>query len=241
MALQPAICLNCGGKIKVDDIDLNGFGNCEHCKTPYKVLDVITIDGLPTAKSLLAAAEHSMQDSNYEKAVSLFNEILRIKPNCHEAWWGLYICNDAFDKYYNYEDKYGNKGPLTKAEIMGNTLQKYAYRAIEYAPKDIASNYRDKTKGSKDFVESVKRGDKDKQINKKKGCYIATAVYGSYTCEEVFALRRFRDEYLSKSFFGRLLICLYYALSPHIARRIGQSQKVEKIIRGRLDRLVKRI
>jgi len=99
MALQPAVCLNCGGKIKVDDIDLNGFGKCEHCKTPYKVIDVITIDGLPTAKTLLTAAEHSMQDGNYEKAVGLFNEILTIKPNCHEAWWGLYTCNDAFDRY----------------------------------------------------------------------------------------------------------------------------------------------
>ena len=123
MALQPAVCTNCGGKIKVDDINLNGFGKCEHCKTPFKVIDVITIDGLPTAKSLLTAAEHSMQDGNFEKAVGLFNEILTIKPNCHEAWWGLYTCNAAFDKYYDYEDKYGNKGPMTKAQIMNNTLQ----------------------------------------------------------------------------------------------------------------------
>ena len=101
MALQPAVCTNCGGKIKVDDIDLNGFGKCEHCKTPFKVIDVITIDGLPTAKSLLAAAEHSMQDGNYEKAVNLFNEILTIKPNCHEAWWGLYACNTYFVQTVN--------------------------------------------------------------------------------------------------------------------------------------------
>ena len=150
MALQPAVCTNCGGKIKVDDLDLNGFGKFEHCKTPYKVIDVISIDGLPTAKSLLTAAEHSVQDGDFEKAVSLYNDILTIKPNCHEAWWGLYTCNDAFDKYYGYEDKFGNKGPLTKAEIMNGTLQKYAFRAIEYAPNDIADDYRGKIKESID-------------------------------------------------------------------------------------------
>lgn len=163
MAFQPAICLSCNGKIEVDDIDLNGFGKCKFCKTPYKVIDIITIDGLPTVKTLLTTAEHSIQDQNLEKAVSLYNEILTIKPNCHEAWWGLYICNSAFDKYYDYEDKYGNKGALTKAEMMNNTLNKYAIRAIEYAPKDIAENYSARIKEEKDFVESVKQGNYDKK------------------------------------------------------------------------------
>jgi len=168
MALQPAVCSNCGGKIKVDDIDLNGFGKCDYCKTPYKIIDVITIDGIPTAKSLLTAAEHSIQDGNLEKAVGFFNEVLKIKPNCHEAWWGLYTCNAAFDKYYGYEDKFGNKGPLVKAEIMNSTLQKYAFRAIEYAPQDIADNYRGVVRESMDYVDSVKRGDYNKKIKKKR-------------------------------------------------------------------------
>ena len=241
MALQPAVCSNCGGKIKVDDIDLNGFGKCEHCKTPYKVIDVITIDGLPTAKSLLTAAEHSMQDENLEKAVSLFNEILTIKPNCHEAWWGLYTCNSAFDKYYGYEDKYGNKGPLTKAEIMNGTLRKYAFRAIEYAPKDIAENYRGRIKGSLDFIESVKNGNYDKQTNNKKGCYIATAVYGSYDCPEVLALRRFRDDYLANHFLGRWFIRLYYFVSPYMVKRLHPNSKTGKVIRSLLDKFIARM
>ncbi|MCL2063384.1 MAG: hypothetical protein FWG98_03295 [Candidatus Cloacimonetes bacterium] len=172
MALQPAICSSCGGNIKVDDIDLNGISKCEFCKTPHKVIDVITIDGLPTARSLLETAEHSIQDGNYEKAVGLFNEILKIKPNCHEAWWGLYRCNSYFDDYYGYRDKYGNKGPLTKARIIDETLQKYAMRAIDYAPQDIADAYKNKIKENMNFVESVKQGKFDKEIAKKSGCLL---------------------------------------------------------------------
>ena len=46
------------------------------------------------------------------------------------------------------------------------------------------------------------------------GCYVATAVYGSYDCPEVWTLRRFRDKVLAKTWYGRLFIHLYYAVSP---------------------------
>jgi len=241
MALQPAICAQCNGTILVDDVNLNGYAKCEFCGTSHKVIDVITIDGLPTVKSLLIAANHSIEDGNFEKAVSLFNEILTIKPNCHEAWWGLYVCNDAFDRYYGYQDKYGNSGPMTKAQIMGSTLQKYAFRAIEYAPKDIATRYRSTIQGGVNFVESVKRGDYDKPTKQKSGCYIATAVYGSYECDEVFVLRRFRDDYLANRFLGRWFIQFYYMLSPCLARRLKYDSASSRFIRRLLDKWVQKI
>jgi tetratricopeptide (TPR) repeat protein/DNA-directed RNA polymerase subunit RPC12/RpoP len=241
MALQSAVCSNCGGKIKVDDIDLNGYGKCEHCKTSYKIIDVITIDGLPTVKSLLTTAGHSIQDGNYDKAVKLFNEVLSIKSNCHEAWWGLYICNSYFDRYYGYKDKYGNGGYITKAQILANTINKYAVRAIEYAPSDVSINYKEQIEESLQFIEQVKRGDFDNQ-NKagKKGCYIATTVYGSYSCNEVMILRKLRDESLYKHWWGRLFIALYYSISPLLIKKINSGSRIEKILRKLLDLIVEK-
>lgn len=242
MAMQPAVCSNCGGRIKVDDIDLNGFGECEFCHTPYKVIDVITVDGLPTVKSLLTSASIAMDNGNNEKAVKLFNEVINIKPNCHEAWWGLYLCNASFDAFYQYQDKYGNSGPLTKASIMQTTINKYAARAIEYAPKDVAEEYRRQIAGSLAFIDSVRNGKYDKRDGKgKSGCYIATAVYGSYECEEVFALRRFRDDRLSKSALGRLFIRVYYRVSPSLAKHLPYDSPISRFLRGILDRFVKHI
>ena len=46
----------------------------------------------------------------------------------------------------------------------------------------------------------------DKSINtsnSNNGCYIATCVYGSYDCPEVWTLRRFRDCTLEKTWYGR--------------------------------------
>lgn len=240
MAMQPAVCSNCGGRIKVDDIDLNGFGECEFCHVPYKVIDVISIDGLPTVKSLLTSASIAIDNENYEKAVKLYNDVINIKPNCYEAWWGLYLCNSHFDAFYQYKDKYGNSGPLTKASIMQSTISKYANRAIEYAPKEISAQYAQNIVGEIEFINAVRSGAYDqKDKSGKSGCYIATAVYGSYDCNEVFVLRRFRDENLSKTAFGRAFIKIYYKLSPSLANRLPYDSVASRFIRHILNSFIK--
>ena len=239
MAFQPAVCNNCGGILQVDDTDLNGFCECKFCHTPHKVIDVITIDGLPTVKTLLTNAQMSMNDGNPEKAVSTYKKVLEIKPNCHEAWWGLYICNAYFDRYYGYQDKYGNSGPITKASIMSETISKYAVRAIECAPPAQAEKYRSAIKEETDFIDQVRSGAYDqKTTNGQSGCYIATAVYGDYYCDEVLALRRYRDDFLSHHFLGRLFIRFYYWVSPALAKHIKPDSSLGKWIRRQLDKKV---
>lgn len=241
MAIQPAICSSCGGNIKVDDVDLHGFCVCEYCQTPHKVIDIITIDGLPTVKSLLTNAEMLLVDGNADKAVEMYKEVLKIKPNCHEAWWGLYVCNRFYDRYYQYRDKYGNSGPLTKASIMASTIEKYALRAIEYAPKDVKDSYRAEIQPELDYIKQAQEGQFDNRSSGKSGCYIATAVYGSYYCSEVMALRRYRDDYLAKHLFGRMFIKVYYALSPSMAKRIKKDSFLGKKIRLYLDKKIERL
>ena len=41
------------------------------------------------------------------------------------------------------------------------------------------------------------------------GCYVATAVYGSYDCPEVWTLRRYRDFELASTWYGRAFIRTY--------------------------------
>ncbi len=50
------------------------------------------------------------------------------------------------------------------------------------------------------------------------GCYIATYVYGSYDCPQVWTLRRFRDYTLHKTWCGRLFIKCYYTISPALVK-----------------------
>ena len=52
--------------------------------------------------------------------------------------------------------------------------------------------------------------------NNNSGCYIATCVYGSYDCPQVWTLRRFRDYTLDETWYGRLFIKCYYVISPRL-------------------------
>lgn len=71
------------------------------------------------------------------------------------------------------------------------------------------------------------------------GCYIATSVYGSYDCPEVWTLRRYRDYRLARTFWGRIFIKVYYAASPTVVRWFGETRWFDNIWRHRLDKMVK--
>ena len=70
------------------------------------------------------------------------------------------------------------------------------------------------------------------------GCYVATAVYGSYDCPEVWTLRRFRDYTLAETWYGRVFICTYYAISPTLVKWFGHAEWFKKMWKGKLDRMV---
>lgn len=76
---------------------------------------------------------------------------------------------------------------------------------------------------------------------KKSGCYIATCVYGSYDCPQVWTLRRFRDYSLARTKLGRLFIRIYYAFSPTLVRWLGKNSFVKKVWRFFTDKLVQHL
>ncbi|MBE7090621.1 MAG: hypothetical protein E7363_01745 [Clostridiales bacterium] len=70
------------------------------------------------------------------------------------------------------------------------------------------------------------------------GCYIATCVYGSYNCPQVWTLRRYRDETLGATWYGRCFIRLYYAISPTLVKWFGQTKWFQKIWKKKLDKKI---
>lgn len=71
------------------------------------------------------------------------------------------------------------------------------------------------------------------------GCYIATAVYGSYDCPQVWVLRRFRDYFLAEFYLGRVFIKIYYTLSPSFVKWFGHYKEFNWIFKYPLDKFVK--
>ena len=81
----------------------------------------------------------------------------------------------------------------------------------------------------------------DKKPEKKQGCYIATCIYGSYNCPQVWTLRRYRDNKLAKTLAGRLFIKMYYTVSPGLVVLFGNKRWFVKPWKFFLDRMIDRL
>ncbi len=115
------------------------------------------------------------------------------------------------------------------------------YWSIEYTLTDASKQSRiDKIK---EWHGKIKEIDPSYEIPsspvpQSNGCYVATCVYGSYDCPQVWTLRRYRDYTLAETWYGRAFIHAYYAVSPTIVKLFGNTNWFKKMWKGKLDRMV---
>ncbi|MCQ2451366.1 MAG: hypothetical protein MJ080_05270 [Clostridia bacterium] len=81
----------------------------------------------------------------------------------------------------------------------------------------------------------------ENEINNSGGCYVATCVYGSYDCPQVWILRRFRDDTLASTWYGRAFIHTYYAISPTLVKWFGNTNWFKNMWKPMLDRMVENL
>ena len=79
----------------------------------------------------------------------------------------------------------------------------------------------------KDDLDEAKEFSSKLQENLEKseggGCFVATAVYGTYRHPDLTVLRGFRDNYLRQTSFGRRFISMYYKYGPSLANFVKRS------------------
>ena len=106
---------------------------------------------------------------------------------------------------------------ITAATVRSKIIEAIAQQSIQNEPSRAQSTSKSSSSG---------------------GCYIATAVYGSYDCPEVWVLRRYRDNRLQKNAFGRLFVKVYYAVSPTLVKWFGKKAWFTSLWRAFLDNKV---
>ena len=161
--------------------------------------------------------------------------------NVNNAWWeygtrvhaakGIYENLESGIKT-NFADRLTELVSVQKSYI--SFLSKYANCFVqEYLDKE-----------STRLSSEIKANDPSYEppvVKRKTGCYVATAVYGSYDCPEVWTLRRYRDNILAKSWYGRAFIHTYYAISPMLVKWFGEAHWFKNMWKPKLDRMVVRL
>ena len=154
------------------------------------------------------------------------NKIGRSEPN---------FFDDGFTDY----DAKGNKVGTSMPNLFTDGYTHYDDNGHKVAStqKNLMTGYSHYDQNGKKLGESTPNL-LDDGYTHSDGCYIATCVYGSYDCPQVWTLRRFRDDTLKRTAPGRAFVRCYYALSPSLVRRFGETAVFRALWRSALDRLV---
>lgn len=114
------------------------------------------------------------------------------------------------------------------------TSAEKAGRLAGQAAKVTARAGRASAKAAGTFAQEMR----DKKKSDGGGCYIATMAYGDYDHPQVIELRKFRDNYLSKSSLGRHFIKFYYKNSPNWVEKLKNKTTINRTIRYSLNMLI---
>lgn len=146
---------------------------------------------------------------------------------------------NLFGGYTNYDEKGHRTGSSSRNMLGGyNHYDNKGHKTGSSSPSVFGSYTNYDAKGHKTGSSDPNLTGGYNHYNSTGGCYVATCVYGSYDCPEVWVLRRFRDEQLAKSFWGRIFIKIYYAISPTIVKWFGSTGWFKRFWRNRLDKMV---
>ncbi len=155
-----------------------------------------------------------------------------------EEIWNAAKENGVYDQRESNSD--GQEERIAQ-EVYDKAMQKIGV-SVKTSPSSYSSRLTESVyvRSNYDTMSSFYGDDDsyDDSPKKKEGCYIATAIYGSYDAPEVITLRQFRDETLKKSFFGRMFIKVYYTLSPPVAEKLKNAHRVNTFVRSILDKWV---
>jgi uncharacterized protein (TIGR02145 family) len=172
--------------------------------------------------------------------------------------WSIYFNDTLADRAQSFDEIecscsvrcVQDIGPKADAPNQGNFTDSRdgkIYKTVKIGNQVwMAENLNYETEGSKYYkYELLASSDSSTSSNSSSasssGCYIATAVYGSYDCPEVWTLRRFRDNELSNLWLGRCFIRIYYAVSPKIVELFGNKKWFSKLWKPIIDKIVRKL
>ena len=165
------------------------------------------------------------------KSISVINDYF--EESSEEKEEVLRKISDAIEKMYSVNFVYnsGTNAPVQAGRAYTIKLENSVRAAFLTELKQIKEIHPDLAY----LDELITKNSEQKAAG---GCYVATAVYGSYDCPQVWTLRRYRDYTLAETWYGRAFIHTYYAISPTLVKWFGHTEWFKKMWKGKLDRMV---
>lgn len=235
MSLENGKCPCCNGALLLDQSKEKAV--CKYCGHEIVIQQAVQkciVDGIATFDTLLLTAQQAVDlDRDYDLALKKYKEALNLQPNDYRVLWGIFLCEIEALKWYRVTKGYVQyEGDLP--QNVEEKINRYGERAKSLAPADVQPYYFQ-------VIGEIRNYFSQQQPQAKQGCYVATCVYGSYDCPEVWTLRRYRDYELASTWLGRAFIHTYYAISPTIVKWFGKYNWFGKLWRGILNKKIQKL
>lgn len=235
MSWEKGKCPNCTGTMILDASKEKVV--CMYCQHEIVIKDAIqkvTVDGIAPFDAILMSAQEALEyERDFDKARKKFREALNLSPNDYRVLWGLYLCEIESIKWARNLKGYV-QFPNDISKNVQEVTYKYGKRAYENAPDDVKPLFYKIIQTNIDTIVDVVE-------KKKKGCYIATCIYNSYDCPQVWLLRRYRDYYLENRWWGRLFVRIYYLTSPMVVKIFGKMSWFRSTVKKLLDKKIAKL
>lgn len=160
-------------------------------------------------------------------------------------------CVIAFDFLIDKVEALYKDGKISEEVYKESSLSllrvKYNIANMDFSPAVGLTEKMIKNEAIQEYAQKIKALDPEFKMPEPKadtssgGCYVATAVYGSYDCPQVWTLRRFRDNTLAETWYGRAFIRAYYAVSPTLVKWFGKTEWFKNLWKPTLDRMVEKL
>lgn len=206
--------------------------------------------------------ENVTDPDEQRKAVNeIATKLISVSNMLFDSYRKYFYDNNIKDKVYiKYTNEYVNhcsaardivyNGGNLIIKVFGDVYGDIAAACWTLGVKQhsiLANAYKDYQEGYKiigSYNEKISKYNpsyKPPERNNNGGCYVATTVYGSYDCPQVWTLRRYRDYTLAKTWYGRVFIHTYYAISPTIVKWFGNTSWFKDMWKPVLDRMIIRL
>ncbi len=176
------------------------------------------------------------------KSVQLPDSVQILGARCFRGCTSLELIHIPDNIQKIGEQAFSNTPKLKMVELPASYIESVTFRDFGM----MAAQYDDEigninSPWFKSKFEELRKQEFEANQRKNSGCYIATDVYGSYDCPQVWTLRRYRDDTLAETWYGRAFIRAYYAISPILVKWFGHTSWFKKLWRGKLDCMVFRL
>lgn len=189
-------------------------------------------------ESMVADAGRMVGQNRFDEAISISKEALKFEVCDEEPYARIWPAGTIVAAYvFKHKDNEPDPGSDAYEDLKKFT--KITLDAFDELDHEQQEHYKDSNQifhilGP--ILETTQAGKPLSELQgappqKTSGCFIATAVYGSYYDDNVVVLRRFRDNILLVNPYGRALVSFYYWVSPPIANLLKKVPLLRNLFR----------